>query len=59
LTPEESLPTVSMILVVHNDWRTSPKIFNKFEMTLMLFSGAWVKMIHKKTEGKNLVTLSI
>jgi hypothetical protein len=32
----------------------------KFEMTLMLFSGAWGKVIHeKKPEAKNLVTLSL
>jgi hypothetical protein len=30
----------------------------KFEMTLMLFSGAWEKVIHeKKPEAKNLVSL--
>jgi hypothetical protein len=26
----------------------SPRIFKKFEMTLMLFSGAWGKMIPEK-----------
>jgi hypothetical protein len=38
----------------------SPRFFEKFGMTLMLFSGAWGKMIHeKKPEAKNLVTLSL
>ncbi len=32
----------------------------KFETALMIYSGAWGKLIHeKKTEAKNLVTLSI
>ncbi len=32
----------------------------KFEMTLMLLSETWGKMIHdKKPEAKNLVTLSL
>jgi hypothetical protein len=32
----------------------------KFEMILMLFSGAWTKMIHEKNpEAKNIVTLSL
>jgi hypothetical protein len=35
------LPTVSFIPVVHLDLGISPRIFKKFEMTLLLFSGAW------------------
>ncbi len=35
------MPLVSLIPVVHLD-------FEKFEMTLVLFSGAWGKMIHEK-----------
>jgi hypothetical protein len=31
------------------DLQISPQIFEKFKMTLMLFSGAWGKMIHEKT----------
>jgi hypothetical protein len=32
----------------------------KFEITLLLFSGAWGKMIHeKKPEAKNFVTISL
>ncbi len=30
------------------DMRISPRIFKKIQMTLMLFSGAWGKMIHEK-----------
>jgi hypothetical protein len=33
------------------------KFSKKFEITLMLFSGAWGKKIHKKPGAKNLVTL--
>jgi hypothetical protein len=40
--------------------RISPRIFEIFEMTLMLFSGAWGKVINeKKPDTKNLVTLSL
>ncbi len=28
--------------------RTSPHIFKKFERTLMLFSGAWRRLIHEE-----------
>jgi hypothetical protein len=31
----------------------------KFEITLILDSGAWGKMIHEKTTAKYLVTLSL
>jgi hypothetical protein len=37
-----------LIPVVHLDLRISPQIFNKFEITLVLFSGASGKMIHEK-----------
>ncbi len=37
-----------LIPVVHLDLRICLKIFEKFEMTLMLFSGAWVKMSYEK-----------
>ncbi len=36
---------MSLILVVHLDPRECAK---KFEMTLMLFPGAWGKIIHEK-----------
>jgi hypothetical protein len=34
--------------VVHLDLRISSRIFKKFEMILMLLSGAWGKVIHEK-----------
>ncbi len=42
------LPPVSLTPVVHLDLRISPRIFKKFEMILMLLSGAWGKVIHEK-----------
>jgi hypothetical protein len=44
----QNLPLVSLIPVVHLDLRISPRILKKFEMTLVLFSGAWGKIIHEK-----------
>jgi hypothetical protein len=46
---------------VHLDLQISPQNFRKkFEMNLILFSGAWGKMIHeKKPEAKNLVIMSL
>ncbi len=44
----QNLPPVSLIPVVHLDLRISPRISKKIEMTLMLFLGAWGKMIHEK-----------
>jgi hypothetical protein len=43
------LPPVSTALVVHLELRISPQIFEKFETTLMVYSRAWGKLIHKKT----------
>jgi hypothetical protein len=48
LTPVANLPPVSLTPVVHLDLRISPRIFEKIEMTLVLFSGAWGKVIHEK-----------
>ncbi len=39
--PVANLSPVSSIPVVHLDLRISRRIFEKFEMTLNLFSGAW------------------
>ncbi len=50
LTPLANLPLVFLIPVVHLDLRISPRMFEKFEMTLGLFSGAWGKMIHEKLQ---------
>ncbi len=46
LTPVASLPPVLLIPVVHLDYLH--EFSKKFEMTTMLFSGAWGKMIHEK-----------
>ncbi len=43
-----NLPPVALRPVVHLDLRISPRIFEKFEMTFVLFSGACGKMIHEK-----------
>ncbi len=59
LLPVANLPPVSLTPVVDLDLRMSPWISEKFEMTLALFSGAWGKMIHEKSEANNLVTLSL
>ncbi len=48
LTPAANLPPVSLTPVVHLDLRISPRTSKKFEMNLMLFSGAWGKVIHEK-----------
>jgi hypothetical protein len=40
-----NLSPVLLIPAVHLDLRISPQISKKIEMTLMLFSGAWAKMI--------------
>ncbi len=54
-----NLPPVSLILVVHLDLRISPRIFEKFEIVLMGYSGAGGKLIHDSPVAKNLVTLSL
>ncbi len=44
-----NLPPVPLIPVVHLDFvNISANFRKKFEMTLVLFSGAWGKMIHEK-----------
>ncbi len=48
LTPVSTTPVANLEL------RVSPRIFEKFETTLMVKSGAW----GKKPEAKNFVTLS-
>jgi hypothetical protein len=46
--------------VANLELRISPRIFEKFETTLRLYSGAWGKLIReKKPEVENLVTLSL
>jgi hypothetical protein len=48
LPPVANLPPVSLTPVVHLDLQFSPRIVKKFEMILMLLSGAWGKVIHDK-----------
>jgi hypothetical protein len=43
-----TMQSVSLTPVMHLHLRISLGIFKKFEMTLMLFSGAWGKIIHEK-----------
>jgi hypothetical protein len=44
------LPSVSTTPVVHIELRVSPRIFEKFEMALMIYIGAWLKLIHEKNQ---------
>jgi hypothetical protein len=47
---DTGVPCAAGVLVVHLDLQISPRIFgNKFKMALMLFLGAWVKIIYEKT----------
>jgi hypothetical protein len=60
LTPVTNLLTVLLIPVVHLHLWISPRIFEQFEITLMLFSAARGKMLlYKKPEAKNLVILCL
>ncbi len=59
-SPGANLPSVSLIPVVHLDLRISPRIFENIRNDpIVLFSGAWGKVIMKKSEEKNLATRSI
>jgi hypothetical protein len=42
------------ITVVHLDWQYLRKFRKKFEMTLMLFLGAWGKMIHETNKKQKI-----
>ncbi len=54
------LPPVSATPLVHLELRISPRIFEKIRKALLVYSGAWGKLIHeKKTEVENLVALSL
>jgi hypothetical protein len=48
VVPVANLLRVSMIPMVQLDLRISHRIFKKVYKTLMLFLGAWRKMIHEK-----------
>jgi hypothetical protein len=43
-----NFPPVLLIPMVHLHLQISLRIFEKFVMNQMLFSGAWGKMIHEK-----------
>jgi hypothetical protein len=43
---------VSTTPVVHLELRISPRIIEKFETVLMVYSGAWGKLIHEKTRSR-------
>jgi hypothetical protein len=45
--------------VVHLELQTSPQINEKFETALMVYSGAWGKLIHEKNQVENIMTLSL
>ncbi len=56
----QCLPPVSLIPVVNLHLWISLRIFEKIEITLMLFSGAWGEDDSwKKSEAKNRLTLSL
>jgi hypothetical protein len=38
--------------MVNLELRLSPRIFEKFETALMVYSGAWGKLIHEKTGSR-------
>jgi hypothetical protein len=46
------MPPVSTTPLVHLELRISPRIFEKFETDLMVYSGAWGKLIHEKTRSR-------
>jgi hypothetical protein len=48
------LPPVSTTPVVHLELRISPQT-NKFEMALMVYSGAWGKLIQEKNQKLNIL----
>ncbi len=49
------LPPVSLTPVANLDLWMSPRIFEKkFETTLMVYSGAWGKLIHEKNQKSKI-----
>jgi hypothetical protein len=48
------LPPVSATPVVHHELRISPRIFKKFETALLVYSGAWGKLIHEKNQKSKI-----
>ncbi len=54
LTPVANLPPVSLIPVVNLELRMSLRMFEKFEQALMVYSGAWGKLIHEKNQKQKI-----
>jgi hypothetical protein len=48
------LPPVSTTPVVPLELRISPQILQKFEIALMVYSGAWGKLIHEKSKKSKI-----
>ncbi len=48
------LPMVSLTPVANLELRISPRIFEKFETTLIVYSGAWEKLIHEKNQKSKI-----
>jgi hypothetical protein len=48
------LPPVSLTPVVHLEPRISQRIFEKFEMAVMVYSDAWGKLIHEKNQKSKI-----
>jgi hypothetical protein len=48
------LPPVSLTPVANLELRISPRIFEKIQMTLMVYSGAWGKLIHEKNQKSKI-----
>ncbi len=48
------LPPVSLTPVANLELRISPIIFEKFETTLMVYSGAWGKLIREKNQKSKI-----
>jgi hypothetical protein len=46
------LPQVSTTPVVHLALQISQRIFENFETALMVYSGAWGKLIYEKTRNR-------
>ncbi len=56
----QNLPPVSLIPVVHLEWRISPQIFEKiWNDPYIICRGLWEIDSWNKSEAKNLVTLSL
>ncbi len=49
-----NLPPVSLIRMVHLDFRISPRILEKFKTVLMGYSGAGGKMTHEKNQKQKI-----